>query len=33
MGPVQVLVLRFDHPTFSGDVAAELSRLTDAGIV
>ena len=33
MGPVQVLVLRFDHPTFSGEVAAELSRLTDAGIV
>jgi Family of unknown function (DUF6325) len=33
MGPVQVLVLGFDHPTFSGEVAAELSRLTDAGIV
>jgi hypothetical protein len=33
MGPVQVLVLGFDHPTFSGEVAAELARLTDAGIV
>ena len=33
MGPVQVLVLGFDHPTFSGQVAAELARLTDAGIV
>ncbi len=33
MGPVQVLVLGFDQPTFSGEVLAELTRLGDAGIV
>ena len=25
-GPVQVLVVGFDHPTFSGEVLAELDR-------
>jgi len=33
MGPVQVLVLGFDEPTFSGEVLAELNRLREAGIV
>ena len=33
IGPVQVLVVGFDHPTFSGEVAAEFSRLQQAGIV
>jgi hypothetical protein len=33
MGPVQVLVVGFDEPTFSGDVLVELARLRDAGIV
>jgi hypothetical protein len=31
--PVQVLVVGFEHPRFSGDVLAELSRLRDAGVV
>jgi Family of unknown function (DUF6325) len=33
IGPVQVLVVGFDRPTFSGEVLAELSRLGKAGIV
>jgi Family of unknown function (DUF6325) len=33
MGPVQVLVVGFDQPTFSGEVLAELARLREAGIV
>jgi hypothetical protein len=33
MGPVQVLVVGFDQPTFSGEVLAELTRLGEAGIV
>ena len=33
IGPVQVLVVGFDHPTFSGDVIAEFTRLQEAGIV
>lgn len=32
-GPVQVLVLGFDHPVFSGELAAELTRLREAGVV
>jgi len=32
-GPVQVLVVGFDQPTFSGEVVAEFARLRDAGIV
>jgi uncharacterized membrane protein len=32
-GPVQVLVVGFDRPTFSGEVLAEFARLRDAGIV
>lgn len=33
MGPVQILVVGFERPTFSGEVLAELARLRDAGIV
>jgi hypothetical protein len=33
MGPVQVLVVGFDQPAFSGEVLAELGRLREAGIV
>ncbi|HEY8112567.1 MAG TPA: DUF6325 family protein [Actinomycetes bacterium] len=33
MGPVQVLVVGFDQPTFSGEVLAEFTRLRQAGIV
>jgi len=32
-GPVQVLVVGFEEPTFSGEVLAELTRLREAGIV
>ncbi len=30
-GPIQVLVVGFDRPTFSGEVMAELDRLREAG--
>lgn len=33
MGPVQVLVVGFDQPKFSGEVLAEFARLREAGIV
>ena len=33
IGPVQVLVVGFDRPSFSGEVLAELTRLREAGIV
>ena len=32
-GPVQVLVVGFEEPAFSGTVVAELSRLREAGVV
>ena len=32
-GPVQVLVVGFDEPSFSGQVMAELERLREAGVV
>jgi hypothetical protein len=32
-GPVQVLVVGFDQPSFSGKVIDELSRLREAGVV
>jgi uncharacterized membrane protein len=32
-GPVQVLVVGFDRPRFSGEVLAEFTRLREAGIV
>ena len=32
-GPVQVLVVGFDEPNFSGQVLAELTRLREAGVV
>jgi len=33
IGPVQVLVVGFDRPAFSGAVLAELARLKEAGVV
>jgi len=30
-GPVQVLVVEFDEPSFSGEVIAEFTRLREAG--
>lgn len=32
-GPVQVLVVGFDEPRFTGEVVAELERLREAGVV
>lgn len=32
-GPVQVIVVGFDHPSFTGEVLAELARLREAGVV
>jgi hypothetical protein len=32
-GPVQVLVVGFAEPSFSGEVIAELTRLREAGVV
>jgi hypothetical protein len=32
-GPVQVLIVGFDQPAFSGEVLAEFTRLREAGIV
>ena len=32
-GPVQVIELGFDEPSFTGEVMAELSRLREAGVV
>jgi len=33
MGPVQILVVGFERPAFSGEVLAEFARLGEAGIV
>jgi hypothetical protein len=33
IGPVQLLVVGFDDPTFTGEVLAEFARLRDAGVV
>ncbi len=33
IGPVQLLVLGFDHPDFHGEVVAELERLKDSDTV
>ena len=33
LGPVQVLVLGFDQPAFTGGILAELTRLREAGVV
>jgi Family of unknown function (DUF6325) len=33
IGPVQVLVVGFDRPAFSGEILAEFTRLQEAGIV
>jgi hypothetical protein len=32
-GPVQVLVIGFDEPSFTGEVMGELSRLREASVV
>ncbi len=32
-GPVQVLVVGYEKPAFTGEVLAELARLNDAGLV
>ena len=32
-GPVQVLVVGFEEPSFSGEVIAELTRLREVGVV
>ena len=32
-GPVQVLVVGFEEPSFSGEVLAELTRLREQGVV
>jgi hypothetical protein len=32
-GPVQVLVVRYEQPVFSGEVLAEIRRLEQAGLV
>jgi uncharacterized membrane protein len=33
IGPVQLIVLGFDHPDFHGEVIAELERLREKGMV
>ena len=33
IGPVQLLVLGFDHPDFRGEIIAELGRLRESGTV
>src|SRR5262245_42760684 len=33
IGPVQLLVLGFDHPDFQGEILAELQRLRDNALV
>ncbi len=33
MGPVQVLVVGYEQPAYTGEVLAELTRLSDAGLV
>ena len=33
IGPVQLLVLGFEHPKFGGSIVEELNRLRDAGLV
>ena len=32
-GPVQVLVIGYEQPAFTGEVLAEMARLSDAGLV
>lgn len=32
-GPVQLLVVGFDDPSFSGEIMAELARLRESGVV
>ena len=32
-GPLQLMVIGFDHPNFEGKIVAEVARLSDAGVV
>jgi hypothetical protein len=33
IGPVQLIVLGFNHPDFHGEIIAELERLRESGTV
>ena len=33
LGPVQLMVIGFDHPDFHGTIAAELARLSEVGLI
>src|SRR5680860_1516910 len=33
LGPVQLLVIGFDHPNFRGTIAGELARLSELGLI
>ena len=33
LGPVQLLVIGFDHPDFHGTIATELARLSEVGLI
>jgi uncharacterized membrane protein len=33
LGPVQLMVIGFDHPDFHGTIATELARLSDVGLI
>jgi uncharacterized membrane protein len=33
LGPLQLMVIGFDKPDFQGDIAEEIVRLSDAGVV
>lgn len=33
LGPVQLMVIGFDHPDFHGTIAEELARLSDVGLI
>lgn len=33
LGPVQLMVIGFDHPNFRGEIATELERLSELGLV
>jgi uncharacterized membrane protein len=32
-GPLQLMVIGFDHPNFEGQIVSEVARLSDAGVV
>ena len=33
LGPVQLMVIGFDHPDFHGTIATELARLSEVGLI